>query len=316
MYQYKVSDETSSQASKLFNTTSEKKNKSVEDFVNNLKSINTGLTTTSNIDIPESPTFERMENIDIDNEKIKQDSISELEDYRNSSINNINKEYENKGKELEKNKEDLYTITSELKDSVKQSYATAKENANNDAIKRGLARSSIVINTLDAFNNKELETYTQIDKELTNNINAINFELNALVSSKEEALNNFDIEYASKLTEKINQSTEKLREAQEDVIKYNNQIAEKEAEFNQSVAELENKINNSTWDKEKDYAKFISDYGINVVNRVKNDMLLNTAKSYFANLSKREAAEIVTKYPEIIELLGKENYKEILNMYE
>lgn len=316
MYQYKVSDETSSQASKLFNTTSEKKNKSVEDFVNDLKSINTGLTTTSNIDIPESPTFERMENIDIDNEKIKQDSITELEDYRNSSINNINKEYENKGKELEKNKEDLYTTTSELKDSVKQSYATAKENASNDAIKRGLARSSIVINTLDAFNNKELETYTQIDKELTNNINAINFELNALVSSKEEALNNFDIEYASKLTEKINQSTEKLREAQENVIKYNNQIAEKEAEFNQSVAELENKINNSTWDKEKDYAKFISDYGINVVNRVKNDMLLNTAKSYFASLSKREAAEIVTKYPEIIELLGEDNYKEILNMYE
>lgn len=316
MYQYKVSDETSSQASKLFNTTSEKKNKSVEDFVNDLKSINTGLTTTSNIDIPESPTFERMENIDIDNEKIKQDSITELEDYRNSSINNINKEYENKGKELEKNKEDLYTTTSELKDSVKQSYATAKENANNDAIKRGLARSSIVINTLDAFNNKELETYTQIDKELTNNINAINFELNALVSSKEEALNNFDIEYASKLTEKINQSTEKLREAQENVIKYNNQIAEKEAEFNQSVAELENKINNSTWDKEKDYAEFISDYGINVVNRVKNDMLLNTAKAYFASLSKREAAEIVTKYPEIIELLGQDNYKEILNMYE
>lgn len=316
MYQYKVSDETSSQASKLFNTTSEKKNKSVEDFVNDLKSINTGLTTTSNIDIPESPTFERMENINIDNEKIKQDSITELEDYRNSSINNINKEYENKGKELEKNKEDLYTTTSELKDSVKQSYATAKENASNDAIKRGLARSSIVINTLDAFNNKELETYTQIDKELTNNINAINFELNALVSSKEEALNNFDIEYASKLTEKINQSTEKLREAQENVIKYNNQIAEKEAEFNQSVAELENKINNSTWDKEKDYAKFISDYGINVVNRVKNDMLLNTAKSYFASLSKREAAEIVTKYPEIIELLGEDNYKEILNMYE
>lgn len=316
MYQYKVSDETSSQASKLFNTTSEKKNKSVEDFVNDLKSINTGLTTTSNIDIPESPTFERMENINIDNEKIKQDSITELEDYRNSSINSINKEYENRGKELEKNKEDLYTTTSELKDSVKQSYATAKENASNDAIKRGLARSSIVINTLDAFNNKELETYTQIDKELTNNINAINFELNALVSSKEEALNNFDIEYASKLTEKINQSTEKLREAQENVIKYNNQIAEKEAEFNQSVAELENKINNSTWDKEKDYAKFISDYGINVVNRVKNDMLLNTAKSYFASLSKREAAEIVTKYPEIIELLGKDNYKEILNMYE
>lgn len=312
MYQYKVTDEISSSADDILNS----KKKSAEDFVNDLKQINSTLSTSDSITLPSAPDFTRMEDVVIDENKVRDDSIKELENYRNMSINNINDEFENKSNELESNKESLYSSADAMKQNVRESYDDVRENASNDALRRGLARSSIVINTLDAFNREELDAFRTIDKELTDNINAINFELNALVSSKEEALNNFDIEYASELTAKINESMEKLRDAQADVIKYNNEISEKEAGYLKSISELENEINQSNWEKEKDVAELIADYGITVVDRVRNNQLLNTAKSYFSGLSKKEAAELITTYPEIVKLLGDANYKEILKLYE
>lgn len=312
MYQYKISDDISSSADEVI----KKKNKSAEDFVNDLKQINSTLSTGDKVSLPDTPDFTRMEDVVIDDTKIKEDATKELQGYRESKIENINTEFENKSKELESNKKSLYSTTGDMTDSIRESYNVARENANADAIKRGLASSSIVINTLDAFNKDELKAYREINKELTDGINAINFELNALVSSKDTALKNFDIEYASELNARIKETTERLKEAQEKVIKYNNEIAEKEADFLKSISELENKINDSNWEREKDVAELIAEYGATTVDRVRNNQLLSTAKSYFAGLSKKEAAEIVTNYPEIVSLLGENNYKEILKMYE
>lgn len=312
MYQYKVSNDVSSSANNIL----DKKNKSAEDFINDLREINFTLSNSSKVEIPTAPKFERMSDVEIDDKKIEEDSISSLEGYRNQSIENIEQEFVDKEKELNDNKQSLIDTHSNDRKNIKQAYDSVRENASNDALKRGLARSSIVINTLDAFNDSELEAYNTLDKELSNNINAINFELNALVSNKEDALNNFDIEYASKLNEKINETTERLRKAQEEVIKYNNEIAEKEAEYSNKISKLEAELSESKYQKDKDYAKLVAEYGITVVDRVRNTRLLNRAKSYFAGLSKKEAAEIVTNYPEIVALLGEANYNELRKMYE
>lgn len=312
MYQYKITDEVSSNANGVLKT----RNKEVEDFINDLKNINTKLTSAGEVKMPEAPNFTKMEDVVIDNSKIEEDAIKSLESYKNSSMENINKEFDNKSTELNANKKNLILSASDMKNTVKKDYEKVKESAEADAIKRGLARSSIVINTLDAFNKDELETYKAIDKELTDGLNAINFELNALVSAKDDALRDFDIEYASELTNKINETTDKLKEAQEKVIKYNNDIAEKEANYLKSISELEKEINDSNWDRDKDVAELIAEYGITVVDRVRNNQLLNTAKTYFASLSKKEAAEVITAHPEIVSLLGDANYREIMKMYE
>ena len=313
MYQYKISNDLTSKAKTAFSLDNDK---SVENFVNDLKNINSSLGVVENVDLPKAPTFERMENVVIDNDKIKQDSIESLEGYKNTNINNINQNFDNKIDDLNKSKVNLENSSKELKDSVKEDYSAIKEEVSNDAIKRGLAYSSIVINKLDAFNNKELDAYYQIDKELSNNLNAINLELGVLNSSKEEALNNFDIEYASKLNEQIAAATEKLKDAQAEVIKYNNQIAEKEAEYLKDVAELEQKLNDSNWEKEMDVAEMIAKYGSTVVDKIKQKKLLSAAQEFFAGMSKKDSAMILTTYPEIKQLLGEENYNQIVKMFE
>ena len=313
MYQYKISNDLTSKAKTAFSLDNDK---SVENFVNDLKNINSSLGVVESVNLPKAPTFERMDNVVIDNDKIKQDSIESLESYKNSNNNNINENFDNKINDLNKSKVNLENSSKELKDSVKEDYSAIKEEVSNDAIKRGLAYSSIVINKLDAFNNKELDAYYQIDKELSNNLNAINLELGVLNSSKEEALNNFDIEYASKLNEQIAAATEKLKDAQAEVIKYNNQIAEKEAEYLKDVAELEQKLNDSNWEKEMDVAEMIAKYGSTVVDKIKQKKLLSAAQEFFAGMSKKDSAMILTTYPEIKQLLGEDNYNQIVKMFE
>ena len=148
MYQYKISNDVSSNANGVLKS----KNKKTEDFIDDLKNVNSKLTSAGDVKLPEAPNFTKMEDVVIDNSKIEEDSIKSLEKYKNSSIENINKEFDNKSNELNENKKNLISSAGDMKNTVRRDYEKVKESAEADAIKRGLARSSIVINTLDAFN--------------------------------------------------------------------------------------------------------------------------------------------------------------------
>lgn len=308
MYQYKITSDLNEKAKSVLNT---KKNSS--DILNKLKEVNNIFSVNETENLPNSPTFERLKDIEIDNEKIKQDAEEELNNYKNNSISNIENEFTNKENELKSNIENLKETASNTKNEISNSFADLKEKASNDALRRGLARSSIVINTLDAFNNKEIETYNKIDKELSNNINAINFELNALSSSYEDALNNFDIDYASKLKEKIDSTTEKLKKQQEEVIKYNNEIAEKEAEFNTKLFELGEEVKDKNFEKNQDVIELYGKYGTMVVEKYKSNRMYDIALNYFSGINKDDALNELSNNSEFKILLGDANYQKLIN---
>ncbi len=308
MYQYKITSDLNEKAKSVLNT---KKNSN--NILEKLKEVNNLFSVNETENMPNSPTFERLKDVEIDADKIKQDAIDELKEYKTNSISNIENEYINKGSQFKSNIEDLKETAQSTKNEISNSFANLKEEASNDALKRGLARSSIIINTLDAFNNKEIETYNKIDKELSNNINAINFELNALTSSYEEALNNFDIDYASKLKDKIDSTTEKLKKQQEEVIKYNNEIAEKEAEFNSKLFELTNEINDKNWDKNQDVIELYGKYGTMVVDKYKSNKMYDIALNYFSGLNREDALNEISNNSEFKILLGETNYEKLIN---
>ena len=308
MYQYKITSDLNEKAKSVLNT---KKNSS--DILNKLKEVNSLFSVNEVENMPNSPTFERLKDVEIDNEKIKSQAEEELKEYRNNSISGIEDKYNKKGSELKSNIEDLKETATATKSEISNNFSNLREEASNDALKRGLARSSIVINTLDAFNNKEIETYNKIDKELSNNINAINFELNALTSNYEDALNNFDIDYASKLKEKIQSTTDKLKKQQEEVIKYNNEIAEKEAEFNTKLFELGEEIKDKNFEQNQDVVELYGKYGTMVVDKYKSNRMYDIALNYFSGINKDDALNELNNNSEFKILLGDANYQKLLN---
>ncbi len=312
VYKYRIDDETSNKVMSLASSNS-KKNK-IDDLIKDLTDYDKVFDQESNIDM-EEVKYERMQDVKIDDEAVAKEAENELYDYRKQSIDDINESTEAKIKQLENDKEVVKANYNESMDNTKSYYKEAKEDASQDSLRRGLSRSSIVINMLDAFDKAELARYNELNDNLTASINDIDTSISSLKTQQSEALRDFDIEYAVKLQDKINEKTKELEEKQQEVLKYNNQIAEKENEYNEKYAEMLKELKESNWDKEKDLMDYAGKYGVNMITKYKETQKYNIATEYLDAMTKEDALYQLNNNAELIELLGESNVAKLLEKY-
>lgn len=305
LYVYRIDDEITKQAGEIIKTKESSKSEE-EKLKEKLEEINNkfNIDNSKVDDLTSELELKKLDEITLDQDKIKQTAEDELYEYKQSNLESINNEKIEKEKELNNNKEALKESVEKSKTELDSYYDNARENASNDALKRGLQRSSIIINVLDAFNKDEIETYKKLDSELNDNINAINFELNALTSKQQQALDEFDITYAAKLNSKINELTNQLKEKQEEIIKYNNEIAKTEEDYNIKYENLKNELNDSNFDKEIDLIELSAKYGINTVNKYKESLVYDAVKEYLSTLDKSTALNYLRTNELIKDQLG------------
>ena len=181
-------------------------------------------------------------------EDIKEQAVALLNDYANSTKNSINEDYENQALSLTNQIEK----ESESKEKKKQEVASyidnAKQSTSDDALKRGLARSSIVINQLNAFDNKQIEEFKKIDETIASNISKLEGEIELLNQKKQNALNNFDITYAVKLNEKISELSDEVQKYNDEVLEYNNKIAEQERSYYDKIKSEQDERNREVYE--------------------------------------------------------------------
>lgn len=311
MMNYNLPDMVVGQVTKLVDE--EKKKKNLSDINSKIDSITVKYGGSNQTSVPDKISLEKMEFSKPSQSEIVRQSEDSLRDYRSVGLQNIEDEFKLKEDNLNSNKDDILESNNQAKQKLDNYYADAITSIENQALKRGLSRSSIVINQIDAFEKDKINEYKNLDAQLSNQINAINFELSALNSQKQTALNNFDVTYAVKLQEKINSLNQELSEREAEVIKYNNEIALKEANFNKEVDELKNKLGSASWEDAIDMVKLYGEYGPNVVNRVKSDEIYNSVKDYFKNLTREEILYIMSD-ADFKKKLG-DNYTKLVNEY-
>ncbi|MBE5734879.1 MAG: hypothetical protein E7361_00275 [Clostridiales bacterium] len=311
MYKYRVDDETTKKALAVASGGSTSK---VEDLIKDLASYDKLYDYNSTIPM-DRVEYDRMENVVIDQDAIAEDAKLELKDYKDNTIAKINSDIEAKILDQESKKqkaEDTYNMS---KANAKEYYEKVREDASQDALRRGLSRSSIIINKLDAFDKAELDRYNALNDELNASINEIDNSISSLKSQQTDALRNFDIEYAVKLQDKINSKIEELEKKQEEVIKYNNEIAEKENEYNTKYAQLLEDLQQSNWDKEKELMEYAGKYGVNMLSNYKATQKYNIAEKYLDNISSADAVHLLKNNAELRELLGNSNIDKLLKKY-
>lgn len=312
MYKYRIDDETTKKVVSLANKSSD--NDKINKLVDELSNYNKMYDYSDSVEYT-PVTFEKMPDVEINEEKIKTQAKNELEDYRLSTIADIKDSTSKNIEELQSEKETSKQNYELAKNSAKEYYKEVRENASNDALKRGLSRSSIVINVLDAFNNEELEKYNELNNSLTNTINTIDSEITDLNIQQEKALKDFDITYAVKLQDKINDLTEDLLQRQNEVLKYNNQIAEKEEEYNRKYAELEAELKEANWDKEKDLMDYAGKYGVNMISKYKETQVYNKAQEYLDSVDRDTALYELRTNETLRSLLGENNISKLIAKY-
>lgn len=287
MYKYSFSNEDTEKITE--------KTKNYSDLLSNFKNIDEKYDFTPNELNLQRKTFEGKTD-----DEIKDEAQRSLKEYKDTGLADIEKTYEDKKVSLDENIEDAKSQGESKKSETTSLYSSLKEDAKQDAIKRGLARSSIVINVLDAFNQNMINEYNKINEEISSKIQNLTSQKSLLDEQKQNALNSFDISYALKLSNKIDEINEKLKQEEQKVQEYNNQIAEKEAEYNSKQT-----------DKALTYAKYIQQYGKSGLTVLKQDEKFTLAKNYFDTLSKDEALSELTNNKIFLSELGASNYTKL-----
>ena len=245
-------------------------------------------------------------------EEIRKQAEDSLKSYEDKEQKGIENEYAAGNRKLDEESQKLGGDFESQSKKIEQTYENAKESNKNTFIRRGLSRSSIMLENLKNLDERKNAAQDTLAKELKQNLEKITIERDLLETQKQSALESFNIAYAVKLSEKINKLTESAKQAEDAVAKYNNQLEEKEKKFALSQQEHNIKQDNQ---KLKDN-KFVLDY-INEYGRVGLDWLiakekLTAAKDSIKGLTKEQALAQIERdgYRDI---LGDSVYKSLIN---
>ena len=248
------------------------------------------------IEIPdyEEPDFSRLDVPSKSGEEIEKEARDALADYRNTELSSLDSDFESKRDSLEQNKEDLKENKISTLSTISSTYNKARENASNDALRRGLARSSIIVSVLDAFSKDEIEDINRVEKDYVDSLNAIDFEINALDAQRKQAINDFDIAYAVKLNDKINILTSEFEKKQSEIIKYNNEIAEKEKEYQDNYNKLVADIKEKNITNASKQSELVSKYGTKALANYTKNQVFAVLDNYLAGKDKSKRIELLT----------------------
>jgi len=282
---------------------SELKNKSLTDVLTDLKDIEENFSLNDIVDSPEEMNVQK---IDVPNKTeedlitITQNSLSnkyktKKEQEENSFNQNIEK--------LLKKQEEYNNKSKENKKEINEIYDNLIEETEDQALKRGLARSSIVIEQIADLNqNKALELTNEMNN-LQTNLSDNYKEIENLEKEKELALNNLDIAYAIELEEKLETVKTDYDKSVKQAIEFNNNVEKLKAQYkldkekqNQDKLEFFNKLNETSK----------NDYLFSQIKQAQFDYL----KTYFDTLDKDYAIDLFLTNKELKTILG-DNYSKM-----
>lgn len=180
----------------------------------------------------ESPQYEKMEYDPLRDEEIENIAKSEADKYYNNKYNEINENLESDKKQLESNKNEYISSAEQNINQIAEIYNASKKNIENDALKRGLGRSSIVGERLENLESEKSGQESEVYKALNQNLSDINIKISELEAQKASALNELDVEKAVVLNDKLNELINERTKKQEEVTNFNNEIQEKINSYN------------------------------------------------------------------------------------
>lgn len=184
--------------------------------------------------------------------------------------------------------------------NISKSYDNAKQSASDQALKRGIGRSSIIMNMLKDYDLSKINALEKSDEKHKTALNEIDQKISELDNSLSNALKKLDMQTAFEINEKLNSLKKERDERNEKAIKYNNQI-------NETLGEYKKKL------LESDEGKAIKQKVESIANDYKKQIVLNLM-DYYDALPLSEALNDFSK-SEYAGLLDENHFKLIKNYF-
>ena len=187
------------------------------------------------------------------------DAVGKEIDYKKANDKNkLESNYASSRAALDKSKSQADKSLRESYQDLEKVYEDLRRRAENDAIKRGVARSSIVTSNLSDLDKAKMISAGEIESAYNETIGGINQKINLLEADKDAALGELDLKYASELTNKIADLKAERDEVVRKYEKYNSDIREKQAKYE---TQRQKDIDAYIKEKEKEEAAYEKKYG-------------------------------------------------------
>lgn len=252
------------------------------------------------IDIPNSLDLEKMEIPEIDREMIEEEA-TKSESAKTQKEKEILEDETSYKTELKKQEIELAKENANAKkDAVKEIYDEYKISVESDAIKRGLARSSVALLSIEGVEASRANELVKIAEKLTSEIGGLEQDILKLQQGLNSSLERLDLELAENINAEIASRIEKLEKKRDEALEFNNKVNEMEAEY--QLKRLE-KIDEAT-KLEEELAKKYQGFAEND----KREKKIELALEYFSSMDKTTALNAIVSSPELASVLGDAYY--------
>lgn len=186
-----------------------------------------------------------------DDRSIANTAQDDLADYKSSTEASIKQKSADSAVSLAE-KRDAYEADKQSDMSeLDRKYADAARAIDNDVIKRGLARSSVATSYKSDLQNEYLRQSADIIAAYGKNISAVDAEIVALDGKLREALNDFNLTYATKLNQKIAELKAEREAKIKEVTAFNNSVRQNQAKLDMDREKTESSLYSQALEQEK-----------------------------------------------------------------
>ena len=262
-------------------------------------------------DLPNELDLEKMDYTGLSDEEIASYAKAKLTEEYLRQLNALNADIERGKTDLETYKEKLNEAGSAAAAEIDSVYAAAARNTSDDALKRGLARSSIVVNKLSDLEQKKSGDKLTVSQQLIKSIADIDNQINKLETGRLKSLDDLDIIHAAKLETEINRLKNEREARLDDILKYNNSLKEKEAGYALDYAKTDSSLDGDLYSRASDSIK--NDLASRLAAQIAEQKYLKVAE-FLNGVSKADALNYLKNNERFFtEQLGVGYYKKLLS---
>lgn len=230
-------------------------------------------------------------------EKIAKENISE-DEWRNKA-KKLESDAKEKKDDLKKRGEELTKKAAESLETLDERAAEAKREVENQALKRGLGRSSVIAEELSEMEEAKIKAGAEILNSELVGLNGIDEKIASLEENLKESFDNLEIKKAAEIAKNIQALKDERQAKIDEVEKYN---AKQREERQKELTKLENNGVDVSEEGTKEYI-------------ARTGSMIRELYSYYRSLGKDATKEISNDKDFIEERIGSDGYKYLKSFF-
>ncbi len=261
----------------------------------------------------ENKTYDRLTYDAPSDEQITETAKSGLEDYRKKGVESVENEIAALIEKYASDKAGNSGSYQKTLKSLSEAYEAAIEEARYDALKRGLARSSVAANTTAALVGERAAKTAEAAAEYEAAQADVDAKISELDVKRQKAMDDFDIAYTAKLTEEINKLKSEREKLKTEALKYNNSLTEKENKEKIDKAKAESDLYTEQLAQKKAEEKLAE--GDTATKEKRYQQIYTVLRDKLLTMSPQEAKQEITNNPIYSSYLSKPYYYKLFDEF-